>query len=414
LHVLVVTTYFWPENFRINDLAAELVAKGHKVTVFTGIPNYPDGKFFDGYGLFSKRDEQYRGVRILRYPLIPRGKGKPWNLFLNYLSSAICSSVLAPFMCRDSYDVIFVCQLSPVTVGLPAVVLKKLRSIPVVFWILDLWPESLLATGAVRSPALLGTVRRLIRWIYGRCNRILVSSRGFSGGVATTGGYAGPIGHLPNWVEPEYTSTPDAHDPEIALLPLGFRIMFAGNIGEAQDFPTILEAAEKLKSYQDIHWIILGDGRKAGWLEAEVQRRGLQNQFHLMGRYPATIMPGFYSQADALLLPLRRDPLFELTAPGKLASYLASGKPVVAALDGEGARIVEEAGAGVGCPAGNPELLAARILQMYRMPAEERARMGERGSLYCKEKFDRKVVLDKLEMALLEVVQEAGPSSVRA
>jgi glycosyltransferase involved in cell wall biosynthesis len=413
LRVLVVTSYFWPEDFRINDLAADLAAKGHTITVFTGIPNYPGGKFFDGYGLFSKRMELHGGVRILRYPLIPRGKSKPWNLVLNYVSSAIFSSVLAPLVCREPFDVIFVCQLSPVTVGCPAVVLKKLRSIPVVLWILDLWPESLLATGAVRSPAILGVVRKLVRWIYGNCDRILVSSRGFSGGVASTGGYTGPIVHLPNWVEPEYTSGLDAHGAGMPELAPGFKIMFAGNIGEAQDFPTLLGAAERLKSFQDIHWIILGDGRKAEWVAAEVRRRGLQNQFHLMGRYPAASMPGFYAQADALLLSLRREPLFELTAPGKLTSYLASGRPVIAALDGEGARIVDEARAGVSCPAGSPKLLAERVLQLYRMSADERARMGERGRLFCKQKFDRKVILDRLEQVLFEVVRDAKPSSVR-
>lgn len=406
MRVLVVTTYFWPENFRINDLAADLAAKGHVVTVFTGIPNYPEGKFFRGYGLFAKRDEHYRGVRILRYPLIPRGKGKPWNLALNYLSGAVFSSVLAPFKCREPFDVIFVCQLSPVTVGFPAVVLKKWRSIPVVFWILDLWPESLQATGAVRSQAALGVVRRLVRWLYRHCDRILVSSRGFTQGVAATGGYAGPVIHFPNWVEPEYAACGGAPNAALPALPGGFRILFAGNIGEAQDFPTLLDAAERLRTVPDIQWIVLGDGRKAAWVRSEAERRGLGRQFHLMGRFPAETMPRFYAAADALLVPLRKEPSFELTAPGKLTSYLASGRPIIAALDGEGARIVEEAGAGVTCPAGNPELLAATILALYRASPEERARMGERGKAYCSEHFDRTQLLDRLEQVLVEVVRE--------
>ena len=133
MNILLVTQYFWPETFRINDLAVGLVERGHKVTVLTGIPNYPEGRFFKGYGLFSNLRQDYKGVKIVRIPQVPRGKGGGLCLALNYLSFALFASMLEPFFCRDRYDIMFVYEPSPITVGLPALVLKKIYSTPIFF-----------------------------------------------------------------------------------------------------------------------------------------------------------------------------------------------------------------------------------------------------------------------------------------
>ena len=151
MHVLIVTQYFWPEDFRINDLAVGLVEKGHRVTVLTGIPNYPAGRFFPGYGVLSRRREIYQGIEILRVPLIPRGRGRSFRLFINYFSFALLACAMGPLLCRESYDIIFVYEPSPVTVGLPARAMKRIKGAPIIFWVQDLWPESLSATGAVSS-----------------------------------------------------------------------------------------------------------------------------------------------------------------------------------------------------------------------------------------------------------------------
>jgi colanic acid biosynthesis glycosyl transferase WcaI len=403
VRILVVTNHFWPENFRINDLAFWLAERRHDVTVLTGVPNYPAGKFFPGYGIFKRRFEIHRGVKIKRFPLIPRGKGRSWNLALDYLSSALTSCLLAPFYCRGRYDLVFVFETSPVTIGLPALVIKRQQSIPLIFWVLDLWPESLSATGAIRSPTLLELVRRLVRFIYARCDRLLVSSRGFCKSVAETGGYKGGIEYFPNWVEPEYTSDMKSEQVSLPDLPEGFRIMFAGNIGAAQDFETILQAAEQLRGETDIHWVILGDGRRAEWLKSEVAKRGLDGSFHMLGRHPAEMMPSFFERADALLLTLRREPIFALTVPGKLQSYMASGKPVIAGLDGEGAALVLEAGGGLACPAESPVELAGKVLEMYRMSQEERQLMGARGRQFCAENFNREKQFNKIEGMMMDL-----------
>lgn len=398
MNILIVTQLFWPENFRINDLAVGLKEKGHNVTVLTGIPNYPEGRFYPGYGLFKKMRQDYHGVKVIRVPLLSRGKSKSLRLALNYLSFVFFACLLAPFLCRGKFNLIFVNQLSPVTVGLPAIVMKKLKRIPILFWVLDPWPESLSATGAIKSPLILGMVSNLVRFIYRQCDRILVSSQGFITRIERMGGKPEQICYFPNWAEEIYqTTSKDGDSINLKEVPSGFRVMFAGNIAVAQDFPTILSAAEKLKNYPDIHWLIVGDGRMFDWVKKKVEERGLTSNFHLLGRYPLEAMPHFFALADVMLVTLKRDPIFALTVPGKLQSYLYSGRPVIAALDGEGGRLVAEAKVGLVCPAEDPVALANAVLTMYQTPQTEREKMGTNGKIYCDKNFNRTLLLDRLE-----------------
>ena len=398
MRILIVSQYFWPENFRINDLALGLKAKGHDVTVLTGIPNYPGGRFFPSYGFFKKKFEDYHGIDILRVPLLPRGRSRGARLALNYFSFAFLASTLAPFYCRGKFDVIFVFQTSPITVGIPAIVLKMLKGAPIMFWVLDLWPESLSATGAVKSSQVLHIVEYLVRFIYRQCDYILVSSKGFIPNVKLMAGAAKKICYFPNWAEELYQPVGlNKEFEETKGIPTGFRIMFAGNIGAAQDFGTILAAAEKLKDYEDIHWLILGDGRMFDWVKKSVETRGLTSRVHLLGRYPPEAMPHFFAMADVMLVSLRRDLIFALTVPGKLQSYMACGKPIIAALDGEGGCLVAESGAGLACPAGDTDALAKTILTVYNTPKSELENMGLRGRSYYEKHFERSMLINKLE-----------------
>ncbi len=407
MKVLIVSQYFWPENFRINDLAAGLVERGNQVTVLTGIPNYPSGNFFSGYGLFKKTREEYRGVSILRVPLAPRGKGSGVRLALNYLSFAFFASILSPLLCREKFDVIFVFEPSPITVGLPALVLKKLKSIPILFWVQDLWPESLSATGAVKSKSILNGVRKVVCFIYRHCDKILIQSPAFAPIIVSQGVSSERITFFPNSVEKIYKSVKDLSSLNyVNLLPTGFRIMFAGNVGAAQDFGTILSAAEKLKTHSDIKWVILGDGRKFAWVKEEVKERGLSDTVHLLGRHPPESMYGFFAGADVMLVTLKRDPIFALTIPSKIQSYMACEKPIVAALDGEGGRLIMESGAGLASPAEDADALAASILKSYSMPKEVREAMGKRGKAYCDANFEREMLIDRLEGWMKECVQQ--------
>ena len=405
MRLLILTQYFWPENFRINDLVDGLLERGHDVTVLTGLPNYPSGRLADGYDWQGPYSGKYGKAEIIRVPLIPRGKGRGINLALNYLSFAFSASVLGPLRCKGKFDAIFVFEPSPVTIGIPARVMSWFKSAPVLFWVQDLWPESLSATGAVKSPRILNGVEKLVRWIYRGCALVLAQSEAFIPAIEKAGVPRAKIRYFPNSAEDIYQAPAQAawSGPD---LPPGFRVMFAGNIGAAQSMETIVKAAELLKEYPDVHWIIVGDGRLASWLREEIAARKLETQVHLMGRHPVETMPHWFAQADALLVTLRRDPVFSLTIPSKIQSYLACRKPIAGALDGEGARIIDASGAGLACAADDAQGLADTVLKLYKMSAGERRDMGEMGYRYYELHFNRTQLLNQLENWLTEVTME--------
>ena len=402
----MVSQYFWPETVPINDFAWGLAERGHEVTVLTGMPNYPAGHFPPGYGPFRPARQERRGVSILRVPLIPRGGGQRWRLALNYVSFALSAGLLGPLRCRGAFDLIFAFQMSPVTSGLPAILMKKLKGVPLMFWVQDLWPESLSATGAISSPLILERVAALVRFIYSQCNLILVQSRAFAPRVEEMGVEGKCIRYFPNWAEALYRPVRlEEGAPERDEVPDGFRVMFAGNIGVIQSFETILGAAERLKDHREIHWVILGDGRRRGWVEERVRSLGLEGQVHLLGRRPMEGMPRYYALADALLVTLKGDPVISLTIPSKLQPYLASGRPVLAALDGEGGRVVKEAHAGLATPAQDPNALAEAVLELYQMPPEDRAELGQSGRAYFERHFEREKLLDRMEGWMRELTE---------
>ena len=397
MRILLISQYFWPENFQINDVAIGLKDRGYDVTVLTGIPNYPGGKAFQGYTSFAFQTESFNGIPVVRTPHLLRARGRGRDLALNFLSFALSASLSAVCRLGKTFDIIFVYEPSPITVGLPAVLLKKLRKIPFVFWVQDLWPESLTATGAVRSTLIVRAVAEMVKFIYRHCDRILIQSRAFIEPIQKLGVESDRIYYLPNSAETLYSPIPptSARLPDVGW-PAGFRVLFAGNVGAAQDFPTILSAAETLKSYRDIHWIILGDGRMLNWVRQEVDSRGLTRNVHLLGRFPAESMPHFFSLAEVLLVTLKKDPIFSITIPSKIQAYLACGKPIIAALDGEGSRIINEAEAGVTCEAEDPQALVDGVMKMYKMNSKDRQKLGLKGRQYFEQNFEREKLIDRL------------------
>jgi glycosyltransferase involved in cell wall biosynthesis len=407
MRLLVVSQYFWPENFRINDLVAELVARGHAVTVLTGVPNYPQGTVLPQYQTRPGDFVQHAGAQVVRVPMLPRGRGAV-RLVLNYLSFALSASVFGPWKLRGrAFDAILAYEPSPITVGLPAAALRALKRAPLAFWVLDLWPETLHAIGVVRSPRVLGMVGRLVRFIYRRCDLILAQSRSFIPQIRRYADAGTPVEYFPNWAEALFTDAGTVRAPEVPLRPGSFDVMFAGNVGDAQDFPAILDAAERLRSHRHIRWLIVGDGRMSGWVSAEVARRGLQEQVLLLGRFPVDRMPSFFLHAGALLVSLRKEPIFAMTIPGKLQSYLAAGIPVLAMLDGEGADLVHASACGLACPAGDSAALADAVLALAAIPAQERQAMGDNGRRTSAREFDRAMLIDQIE-GRLQALAGAG------
>lgn len=402
MNVLIVSKHFYPENFRINDFAEALVERGHQVTVLTGIPNYPEGKFFQGYGLFSRTKDVWNNIRIIRSPIVSRGSASKLRLAINYASFVVGASLAGMFRLGRKFDVIFVHETSPVTVGIPAILMKKLTGAPILFWVLDLWPEYAADAGGIRSRRALEWIAKLTRWIYSHCDLVLVQSKGFIASVRRMGVADEHIRYFPSWAENVYSSR-EVQQP--VSLPPGFKVMFAGNVGECQDFPSILSAAERLRDRTDIHWVIVGDGRMLPWVKEEVAQRNLGNTVHLMGRHPVESMPAFYSQADVMLVTLKAEGVFALTIPGKVQSYLACGKPVVAMLDGEGAKVIEEAGAGFTCPASDAQKLASIVEHAANMDQTDLQKLGAQGKKYYESEFDRSVAISRAEAMFAEMVR---------
>lgn len=394
MRVLIVTNHFFPEVFRVNDVAFELAKQGHEVTVITSIPNYPQGRFFAGYGMFKKRREKVLGVDVIRVPVIPRGKGGGGRLFLNYLSYLVCASLRACCLAfQKRFDRIFVHETSPVTVGIPAVIVKWRQKIPLYFWVLDLWPESLSAAGGITNKQVLGVFRQIVCFLYRHSDKILISSRGFRQSILEKGDYGDKIIYFPNWGE-DVLNTEEA--VQVPVLPDGFRIMYAGNIGEAQGLDAVLKAALQLKCNNSIKWIFIGDGRKKAELEEYVKQNHLEDTVCFLGRFPIDAMSAFFKQADVLLVSLKDELIFNLTVPAKLQAYMAVSKPVCAFLNGEGAAIVKEAKNGLSASAGDIELLVETVMKLSKCSKTELEQLGKNGLEYYNRYFRKDICMKNL------------------
>lgn len=405
MRVLVVSQYFWPESFRINDVAKTLLEKGIKVEVLTGKPNYPKGEIYSGYRVWGCQQEQFYKAILHRIPLVPRGKNSRLLLAANYLSFIFFGLFCGPWLLRGRrYDVIFVFGLSPILQAIPALFIGWLKGVPVVIWVQDLWPQSLSATGYVRNRFILWVVEQVVRFIYRHADLLLVQSRAFVEPVHVLASST-PIKYYPNSVDGSFAVPATDKTPDVPGLGGGFSVMFAGNIGAAQGVEVIVEAAALLKDHKDIQFVVLGDGSCREWMLQQVADRNLTN-LHLPGRFPVETMPGFMQKASALLVTLADRDIFAATVPNKVQAYMAAGRPIIACLPGEGARLVVDAKAGVGVRAEDGKALAEAVLGLYRMSESERDEMGRNGRAYFYENFDHERLVDQLIDELREVAQK--------
>ena len=393
----MVTNHFYPEEFKCNAMAFELQRRGYKVTVLTGIPDYPKGEYFDGYGVFKRRVERINGVKVFRAYILPRRKAGRIRLVFNYISITLSQAFDAFWLgLFKRFDRVLVYESSPVMVGIAAGIVSRMQRIPMLFWVTDLWPESLSAAGGINNPTIIGYFTRMVKRIYKNATKILISSEAYRTSIEAKGDFADKIVYFPQWADaPAEVPT----DVRIPALPDGFKVLFAGNIGEAQDFEHILETARLIKD-ENVHFVILGDGRKRPWAEEFIQEQGLEATVHLLGRYPAATMPAFFAQADLLLVSLKDELIFNLTLPAKVQSYMAAGKPIVAMMNGEGPRVIADAGCGLSAPACDTRGLADTILRMKAMGGAELATMGARGKAYCEKHFKLMYCIDHLEAML--------------
>lgn len=394
LRVLIVTQYFWPENFSINAITKSLVEQGIHVEVLTCKPNYPGGIVFSGYRSWGFMREVYKGATLHRIPFIPRGKNK-LQLTINYLSFIFSALILGPWILRKkNFDIIFVYAPSPILQALPAIFLGWLKGCPAILWVQDLWPESLSATGYVTSKPVLKMIKVIVQFIYRNVDKLLVQSRAFKDPIFALAPEA-LVSYHPNSVDSSFALPAEGNNPYPPYFDRKFIVVFAGNIGAAQGVKVILDAASLLSFYKDIQFFILGDGSLRGWMLEQVQARNLMNM-HFPGQLPMEAMPGYMQNASALLVTLTDKPIFLATVPNKVQAYMASGKPIIASMNGEGARLVIESGAGLSCPAEDAKALSEAILFLYGLPLDERNAMGKKGRTYFQENFNHEDLVKKL------------------
>lgn len=408
--ILFVCQYFYPEAFRGNDIAFHWAEEGHEVHVVTGVPNYPDGVFHKGYGVFKKRQETIKGVHVTHLPIVPRGNDSKIMLMLNYFSYFIvaCMYVLwkvfadsfkgfLGFKKSFEFDFVFCQQLSPVMMSLPAVLYKKLKKVLLYTWVLDLWPESLSAAGGISNKHILGFFDWFVKKEYKWSDKILTSSKSFDQSIRTYGDYKGKIVYYPQWSDGSPSTPflpPNYSLPEILS---GFKVMFAGAVGEAQGMECNMQATLLTKERKDIKWVIVGDGRRLPWVQQFVKEHGLEETVLTLGRYPSETMPLFFEKADVMLVSLTDSPLFNLYAPAKISSYMASGRPIIACLNGEGAEVVKAAECGWLVAAGDAEGLAKLVIRLADENKETLNAKGACGLKFYKENFDKEKCLSNLD-----------------
>jgi len=364
MNILVVCQYYEPEPFKVSRLCAELAKKGHKVTVLTGIPNYPEGRIYPGFSWNKQRHTIINNVEIIRVPLIPRGSRK-LSLMLNYLSFAIFGSLFSLGIFRK-YDYVFVYQLSPVFMVLPGIAYAKFRNISLIIYILDLWPNSFLETEHIVNNYIKVIIYSISKWIYKQCSRMAVSSRGFIKPIEEMGIEKRKIEYIPQFSEDPYGNLINIkHD--IFNNSNAFSIIFAGNIGYAQGLEVVIEAASIIKTKQtasNIRWLIVGNGRAKKDLINLCFKKGVDDTVKFIDRVSSLEAYNLIMRSDAALLVLSKSKLFSLTVPAKLQTYMACGVPILCVAGGESAEVVREAQAGVVSEPGNAEQLAEKAIAL--------------------------------------------------
>ncbi|MGE8204705.1 glycosyltransferase family 4 protein [Heyndrickxia sp. NPDC080065] len=397
-HILVIAQYFYPEQFRINDICTEWVKRGYKVTVITGIPNYPQGKYYDGYGLFKKRKETYNGIEIIRIPLIPRGNNSIM-LALNYLSFVV-SGFFWKMFTRIKADYVFIFEVSPMTQALPGVWYAKRRKIPCFLYVQDLWPENVEIITGITNKHIIGAIGKMVDYIYARCTKIFTTSNSFVNSIEKRNVPGEIIEYWPQYAEDFYRPLEKKSINEIPNDG-AFNIIFAGNIGNAQGLEILPKVAVLIKDKKinrKIRFNIVGDGRYKSTLIEMVESNNLDAMFNFIPKQPANMIPKFMAACDSAFLCLTDDPLFAMTIPAKLQSYMACGMPIIASAEGETNQIITESAAGLCSPSGDEQKLSEIIIELSLKSKKELIQLGINAKNYYDKNFNKEKLLNRMDI----------------
>lgn len=398
MKILVITQYFYPENFRINQLCLDLKERGHDITVLTGKPNYPKGEYFDGYSYKGNEDEIWNDIQIIRVPLRARKKGSK-NLIINYLSFVLNANKRVKKI-NDKFDLIYVFEVSPITVALPAIKLKKRLGIPIIMNVQDLWPENIIAVTGITNKIIIGCINKMVNYIYKHCDLLLTASPSFVDRIQKRVKNKEKVKY---W--PQYSIVSKTDDKTIILDDKRLNIVFTGNIGEAQGIDLAIEAANALKS-EPLHWHFIGEGRSKERLMGMVNEYGLNEIITFHGFKPEKDIPKYLANADAALLILKPNPVFEMTIPAKLQTYLSCGVPILGCVRGEGKRVIVEADAGLVSENISVEALVEVCEKFLKLKDDRRKQFSLNALSYGKNQFNRKRLLIQLENYMEEMKNE--------
>lgn len=397
-HILVVSQYFYPETFRINDMCLEWVKRGYKVTVVTGIPNYPMGKTFKGYGITKKRHEVWNGIEIYRIPLIPRGSGS-LGMIANYLSFMV-SGMLAGKMKNIKADLVFSFEVSPMTQVMTGISFAKKLHVPHYLYVQDLWPENVITVTGIKNPFVIKPIDKMVDYIYKNSDEIFATSPSFVEAICNRKVAVNreKVHYWPQYAE-EFYKPIDKNTAKAAAAAYGipndnsFKIIFTGNVGTAQGLQILPKTAESLKN-ENVKFVIVGDGRYLDTLTEEIKKYQVNDKFVLVPRQPAETVPTLLASCEAAFISFAKDELWTKTIPAKLQSYMACGMPVIAAAEGETARIIKESECGECCELRNAQQLGLIIREMMQSDLKT---MGKNSRSYFEKKYSKKVLMDEMD-----------------
>lgn len=408
MKILIVTQYFWPEEFRVNDIVKNLLEKGHQVDVITGTPSYPDNKVYENFIKNKKKYGNFFGANIIRIPIFTRGNSSPARLFLNYLSFILSGIFIGTYKIRKkNYDIIFTFATSPITVALPSIFFAFIKNCQHVLWVLDIWPDILKELRIVENNILIFFLRKIVNFIYRKTDLILAQSKSFQRIISESISDDTKVVFFPAWSEDLISNENTEHiSLKFAKYKNKFNIVFTGNVGEAQNFEKIIEAAEILKHKKNLQWLIIGTGRKIDQYKELVFKKKIKN-FLFIGHKPINEIKSFHKIANILLVSLSGTKFLSATIPGKLQTYMKSNKFILGFIKGEAARIITESKVGTVVDPSNSKKLAEVLIYLKNNPKIlKEPRINHYGSKYLKKNFNKKIILDKLELHFNYIFQE--------
>lgn len=394
-HILVISQYFYPEQFRINDMCQEWVKRGYKVTVLTGIPNYPYGKFFEGYGYTKKRKEKWNGIEIIRIPLIARGKGAI-GMIANYLSF-VASGYFWKCFTKIKADFVFTYEVSPMTQALIGAWYAKKHKIPNYLYVQDLWPENVEWVTGIHSPFVIKPIEKMVKYIYRNCTDIFVTSPSFVDAVCKRGVAKDKVHYWPQYAEAFYQPVARENASEIpGLMKDALKIVFTGNVGYAQGLDILPKVAEKLVNH-NVQFVIVGDGRYKSRLLEEIKQKKVLEKFVFIANQRPENIPGILAACDIAFVSFSDNEIFKMTIPAKLQSYMACGMPILAVAEGETERILKEANCGMSIPIGKEEYMTDTIKKYINADDYLLTKQGRNSKEYFEANFNKKKLMDYIE-----------------